>query len=448
MSYLTRILAEHVRAAPTEYCPDIADVARRCILDLLGAAIAGVAMPSAVAARTMAGPVFGSGEAPIWCAGRCAPAGALFCNVTAASALDIDDGNRAARGHPGACVIPAALLIAGQTGATGRELISAIICGYDVGARIAASQTTDGIRTRQSGRWAAFASAATAGRLLQLEPVRLSHALAISGVMAPNQLANGSSGYSRLTGNDVKEGIAWSSLLGMTAAHLAAAGFTGPEDLLDHPDYYDGSRILSGLGRHWEIADTYFKPYACCRYIHPALDAYSELADEDTISPEDIVEVEVRTFAWALKLANRNAPESMVDMQYSLPYCMAILAIDGKQALAPIGADALGRSDLSRFAQKVRLSIDTDLDRRFPTQTLSRVILRTRTLELTSKVHSPVGDKARPMNWQAIVEKFRYLTRHRLREDEQQDIVDAVAILPDGDPQAITRILQAVRHPL
>ncbi len=244
--------------------------------------------------------------------------GCPFCNVTAASALDIDDGNRAARGHPGACVIPAALLIAGQTGATGRELISAIICGYDVGARIAASQTTDGIRTRQSGRWAAFASAATAGRLLQLEPVRLSHALAISGVMAPNQLANGSSGYSRLTGNDVKEGIAWSSLLGITAAHLAAAGFTGPEDLLDHPDYYDGSRILGGLGRHWEIADTYFKPYACCRYIHPALDAYSELA-ADTIGPDDIIEVEVQTFAWALKLANKVSPESLVDMQYSLP---------------------------------------------------------------------------------------------------------------------------------
>src|SRR5690348_15803061 len=113
MSYLTRVLAEHERAPPTEYCPVIADVDRRCILDLLGAAIAGVAMPSAVAARTMDGRVSGSGVQPIWCAVRCAPAGALFYNVTAASALDIDDGNRAARGHPGACVIPAALLIAG-----------------------------------------------------------------------------------------------------------------------------------------------------------------------------------------------------------------------------------------------------------------------------------------------------------------------------------------------
>jgi 2-methylcitrate dehydratase PrpD len=402
-------------------------------------------MPSAVAARTMAAPVFGSGEAPIWCAGRCAPAGALFCNVTAASALDIDDGNRAARGHPGACVIPAALLIAGQTGATGRELISAIICGYDVGARIAASQTTDGIRTRQSGRWAAFASAATAGRLLQLEPVRLSHALAISGVMAPNQLANGSSGYSRLTGNDVKEGIAWSSLLGITAAHLAAAGFTGPEDLLDHPDYYDGSRILGGLGRHWEIADTYFKPYACCRYIHPALDAYSELA-ADTIGPDDIIEVEVQTFAWALKLANKVSPESLVDMQYSLPFCMAILAVDGVQALAPIDKAALGRTDLIRFAQKVRLSVDPDLDRFFPAQTLSRVVIRTRTLELTSDIHTPLGDKTRPMGWEAICRKFRNLTRHQLQDAEQQDIIGAVAALQGGGAAAIADLLQALRR--
>lgn len=445
MPLLTRVLAEHVVTAPTVYQAAIADMAHRCILDLIGAAIAGIDMPAAVAARAIAGAIFGRGDEPIWLAGTSAPAGALFCNVTAASALDIDDGNRAARGHPGAAVIPTALMMAGQSGAGGNELMSAIICGYDVGVRIAASQSAGGIRTRQSGRWAAFASAATAGRLLQLEPPRLAQALAISGVLAPNLLANGSSGYSQLTGNDVKEGIAWSSLIGMTAAHLAAAGFTGPEDLLDHCDYYDGERIVSALGQHWEIGDTYFKPYACCRYIHPALDAYSELA-ADTIGPDDLIEVEVQTFAWALKLANKVSPESLVDMQYSLPFCMAILAVDGGQALAPIDKAALGRKDLIHFAQKVRLAVDPDLDRCFPAQTLARVVIRTRTLELTSDIHAPLGDKTRPMSWEAICLKFRNLTRHQLQEAEQQGIIGAVAALPGGGPSAIADLLQALRR--
>ncbi|WP_246778965.1 MmgE/PrpD family protein [Rhizobium sp. BK650] len=60
--------------------------------------------------------------------------------------------------------------MAGRTDSTGNELVHAVVCGYDVGVRIAASQTADGIRTRQSGRWAAFASAATAGSLLKLDP--------------------------------------------------------------------------------------------------------------------------------------------------------------------------------------------------------------------------------------------------------------------------------------
>jgi 2-methylcitrate dehydratase PrpD len=445
MLCLTRILAEHVRDARCDDQAEIIEIARCCILDLIGAAVAGIDMPSAVAARAVARPLFGSGAASIWFSGTSAAVGALFCNVTAASALDIDDGHRAARGHPGSAVIPTALMLAGQVGATGRDLVSAIVCGYDVGVRIAASQTAAGIRTRQSGRWAGFAAAATAGRLLQLEPGHLSHALAISGVMGPNQLANGSSGYSRMTGNDVKEGIAWAAALGLTAAHLAGAGFTGPQDLLDHADYYDGGRILDGLGRRWEIADTYIKPYACCRYIHPALDAYRELA-ADAISPEDILEVEVQTFAWALKLANKMSPESLVDIQYSLPYCIAILAVDGAHALLPIGADALGRQDLTRFARRVRLSIDPDLDHVFPDQTLSRVVIRTRTLELTSDVHCPVGDTARPMGWQAITEKFRALTGHWMRPEDQQDLIDAVAALPDGLPGAITRVLETCRR--
>ncbi len=442
MSPLTQMLAEHVFAGPRDHSADLVDMVRRCILDLVGAAIAGCERASAVAACNMVGPVFGAGNARIWLGATSAPGGALLCNVMAATALDIDDGHRAARGHPGAAVIPTALLLADELGATGCDLMNAIICGYDVGVRIAAAQTAEGIRTRQSGRWAAFASAATAGRLLRLEPGRLAHALAIAGVLAPNQLANGSSGYSRMTGNDVKEGIAWASVLGLTAARLAESGFTGPVDLLDHGDYYDGGRIVGSLGPRWEIADTYFKPYGCCRYIHPALDAYREIAGDDMIGADDIVEIEVQTFAWAGRLANRTDPQTLVDVQYSLPYCMALIAVDGPQALAPLDEGVLGRRELQMLAGKVRISIDPDLDRSFPAQTLARVILRTRTLELVSAVHTPRGEKTRPMDWRTICNKFEIVTRHRLRQQEQRRIIEAVSALPCGAPAALIAALE------
>ncbi|MBW9054593.1 MmgE/PrpD family protein [Rhizobium mesosinicum] len=441
MHCLSRVLADHVCQGPTAYPAELNDVARRCILDLVGAAVAGADMPGPVAARSIATSVFGTGTDTIWLTGNSSPTGALFCNSTAATALDIDDGHRAARGHPGAAVIPAALMLTARAGATGAELLSAVICGYDVGVRISAGQIAERIRTRQSGRWASFAAAATAGRLLRLEPDRLAHALAIAGVLAPNQLANGSSGYSKMTGNDVKEGIAWSSILGLTAAHLGGAGFTGPADILDHSDYYDGARIVADLGRRWEIGDTYFKPYGCCRYIHAALDAYGEIAAADTIDADDIVEIEVQTFSWVQKLANSLEPQSLIDVQYSLPYCVAIFARDGSKALSPIDASAIGRKDLQRLARKVRMTVDPQIDRSFPAQTLARVIVSTRTLQLVSSVHTPLGERAKPMDWSAIVQKFETVTRHRLQEKHQQELIDAVAALPDGDPAAITRFL-------
>ena len=226
MAYLARTIAEHVCGSlSTNTDPALRELAMRCILDLLGAAFAGSGMPGPSAMRNIAHSQFGDGVVPIWgTATRAAPA------------LDIDDGHRAARGHPGAAVIPTVLALASQHTATARDIVSAIVLGYDVGVRIAAAQNPERIRTRQSGRWAACAAVAAGARLLKYKPEHVSQALSIAGVLAPNQEANGSSGYSKLTGNDVKEGIAWSAATGLTALSLAAHGHTGPEDFLDQHD--------------------------------------------------------------------------------------------------------------------------------------------------------------------------------------------------------------------
>jgi 2-methylcitrate dehydratase PrpD len=127
------------------------------------------------------------------------PFAALLVNSSAASALYLDDGNRSARGHPGACVVPTVLTLAAtQPQVSAEDMLAAIVAGYDVGVRVAAAQNPEGIATRQTGRWAAFAAAAAAGRLLKADPAHLAQALAIAGVLAPNQRANGSSGYSRM----------------------------------------------------------------------------------------------------------------------------------------------------------------------------------------------------------------------------------------------------------
>jgi 2-methylcitrate dehydratase PrpD len=448
--YLTGILADHICSVTQAARPaSIDEMALRCILDLLGAAIAGAAANGPAATRQSVQDIFGPGTAPIWMSGRTAsPVAALICNAAAASALDLDDGHRAARGHPGACVIPTVLTLASQTKVTGRALLSAIIAGYDIGVRIAAAQNPDGIPTRQSGRWAAFAAVAAAGSLFGASTDHVAQALAIAGVLAPNQQANGSSGYSRLTGNDVKEGIAWSAATGLTALHLAMNGHTGPADLLDHPGYYDRERILDRLGDHWEIGGTYFKLYACCRYIHAPVDALLAIMIEHALVAEEITCVTVDTFGWALRLGNKTNPENLVDIQYSLPYCLAVTAIHGPAALAPVDVRLLNRSDLSRFAERVRIKADPEFDRLFPHQTLARVTVETTRGSFRSPVAGPVGGPARPLAFGALGEKFLRVTRGVISPRQQETLINAVLRLLSDDGRLLLDELGSTRSSL
>jgi 2-methylcitrate dehydratase PrpD len=432
---ISQLLARHIAdVAQQGPPPETTDTALRLVLDVVGAGAAGAICNGPRAARRSVGAVFGAGDAPIWfCGTGSTVSGAVLCNVAACCALDVDDGHRAARGHPGAAVVATALALAQLHDHPAGRFLAAIVAGYDVGVRIAAAQNPAGIATRQSGRWAGLASVATAAAFLGHGPGVISQALSIAGVLAPNQQANGSSGYALLTGNDVKEGIAWSSVTGLMALELASNGHTGPEDFLDHPSFYDGESILSELGNRWEVNGLYLKPYACCRYIHPALDRLCDLINQHDIAVDDVCKIEVETFAWATKLGNRTNPDNLIEVQYSLPYCLAMAIVDGPKALLPPRLDCLGRPDIEAVAEKVTISVRDDIDALFPSETLAIVSVETSTTRVTSTIGAPFGDPRCPMLWPDVEEKFRMLTRGVLAAQQQQQIVDAVLALASGD---------------
>jgi 2-methylcitrate dehydratase PrpD len=204
-------------------------------------------------------------------------------------------------------------------------------------------------------------------------------------------------------------------------------------DLFDYDSHYDPKRLLSGLGQRWEISDTYFKPYACCRYIHPALDRLFELIQRYELTSQDIVSVEVHTFGWAAKLGNAVRPDTLVEIQYSLPYCLAIGLVEGGNALVPISDALLGRDDISQLAERVTIEIDPDIDRLFPGETLARVVVTTPNHRHISELGGPLGDPQRPMGWPAIEAKFITLTRNVLSRSKQRAIVDGILASASGD---------------
>ncbi|MDT8857825.1 MmgE/PrpD family protein [Paracoccaceae bacterium Fryx2] len=387
------------------------NAARNCVLDCVTAALAGAESDGARAARAAAPAAFGAGgPCSVWFSGVKAPAaGAMLANCTAASILDLDDGNRAATGHPGAAIIPACLAMAEETGCGWEELVTCIVLGYEVAVRVAAGRDFSRLDTMSTGKWCNYGVAAAVGRMRGLSRDQMIQAMAITGVHGPNQSA---AGYSKVMGNHAKEGIAWSALTGAMSVTLAQAGFTGPTDILDHPAYFDRVAILRGLGRSFAIEQTYFKPYSCCRWAHAAIDGLTDILIGEGLRREAIETVEVHTFERALKLNNDVDPATLEGAQYSVPFMLGVAAVEGRDALLPLTLGSLHNPDSVAFARKVHLMVDAEINDRFPATTGARVVLVTGTGRHMREVMHPKGDPANPMTREELVQKFTAATRH------------------------------------
>lgn len=442
--WVTEIFAEFVQAMrPEDLPPGVFEIARRCILDLLGSAAAGFNSPAARAVRALSVKNFSGGASRAWFSGhRLNPATAAIVNSASASALDLDDGHREAGGHPGSSVIPAALAVAEEVGAGQGELIAAIAAGYEVCVRISSARDFSKLDTLSTGRWCAYGAAAAGGFLRKTRPDVLAQAFAIAGVLSPGLSA---SGYSTLMGNNTKEGIPWATMTGLAALDLAEQGFTGPLDILDHPAYYDRGKIVKDLQDSFAILKVYFKPYSCCRWIHSALDALFGMMESHGLTPEHIKSVQVHTFERALRLNNYPDPENLEAAQYSIPFCLALGAVCGRGALLPVRAESLGRPGIIEFAKKISLHVDPDLDRMFPLRTPARLVLKTGWGDFETVVRDAKGDHTNLMHLSELEAKFRTLTEGIMQKERREALIECVNGL---DSEGLDCLLELIAEPL
>ena len=442
--WTTRILADYVGdLAQTRPGAAVAGAAANALIDLIGCAAGGFDSAAARATRQTVVQIYADGPAAVWFGPtRLRAEGAAMANSTAASALDLDDGHRHAGGHPGAAIVPTVLAVAPAAGACGRDLIAAIAAGYEVAVRVAAARDFKRLDTLSTGRWCAYGTVAAAGLLGRDDPATMAQAFAIAGVLSPGLSA---AGYSTVMGNQAKEGIPWAVMTGLTALELARRGFTGPLDILDHADYFDAAAITAGLGTGSALNSVYFKPYACCRWIHSALDAIINLARDHHLAVDDIHTVDVFTFERTLRLNNYADPATLEGAQYSLPFCLAVAAVGGAQALMPLVPDWLHRPDIVALARRVNLHVDPELDARFPSETGARVCLQTGGGMLEQTVRHPLGDPANPMDRTRRVAKFKKLTAGVIAPQDQAALLALVDQLADLADTA--QIVDCLRGP-
>lgn len=408
---------------------DVIWQARRCVLDLLGAAIAGSQTSMAQIGTQFAPSQFGPGKATLIGSSRqLCEVGATWVNSLCASALDMDDGHRLAMGHPGAAVIPTALAVAETSEASGRDLLTAIVAGYELAVRISTAMLPDYRAGRYStGIWGGFGSVAAAGVLLKFDKQTFQDALGVVAAHGPSPPRG-----SFLHNSMVKETIPWAGVVGCSAAFLARQGFSGPGDTLDKSNWYDTTQLVKDLGGQPAILKTYFKPYASCRWSHAAIDGVLELAGEHDVQTEEIRSIYVEGFEETSMLCDY-APVNTVAAQYSIPFSIALALTHKRIGPAQLTEANLHDRGLLDLAGKVKVSVSPELDRLFPEQTVVRVTLGTERGDYTSRVEYPKGDPSNPMSDAELEEKFHWLADEVVGEEQARRIKEAVDHLDETE---------------
>jgi 2-methylcitrate dehydratase PrpD len=401
---------------------DVIHQAERCVLDLLGVAIAGSQTNMARVSTQFARGQFRPGNATLIGAPfRLCEAGATWVNGICASALDMDDGHRRAAGHPGAAVIPTALAVAEALEASGADFLAAVVAGYEVAIRVSMAMLPEYRAGRYStGIWGGFGSAAAAGKLLKLDRQAFQDVLGVVAMHGPSP-----AGGDFMHQSMVKEAIAWAGVAGCSAAFLAQHGFAGPEDALDRSRRYDTTKLIEDLGQGYAIERTYFKPYASCRWSHPAIDGALKLIREENLHVAEIDEIHVEAFQ-PITLLCDYTPATTVAAQYSIPFSLALALSRGKIGPEELTEANLHDPELLGLAQRVKVSVDPEFDQLFPEKTVIRVTLQTDRGNFTTTVENPKGDPNNPLSDEELAEKFRWLTAEVVGEERSKQIQEAV----------------------
>ncbi|RLD60338.1 MAG: hypothetical protein DRJ05_04835 [Bacteroidetes bacterium] len=344
---------------------------KRVIADTMGTAYSGIKSDAYKIASRSFQDIYSSGKCNVWGTDLHLNAfGAVFFNALAISSTDFDEGHRSAVGHPASLVVPVALALRDDNDISYEEIIISIIIGYEVGTRFSNARIKEKITTYSSGRWGAIGSAATASFLLGLNIEQTMHALSLAAILSPTMLG-GSTDVS--TGSMAKEGVAWASLIGLQSAVSAKEGFIGPYLFVDDHDDYDKKKLLENLENSWLIDTNYFKPYACCRWLHSAIEAGLILKKDSNIEFDSIKSIEVEIFTRAINLIGATYPGNSIQAQFHLPYCLATALSNNKLLPEYFDKNHLKMEEINDLIKRISLMPSDKYDNIFPEKLPSKV---------------------------------------------------------------------------
>lgn len=335
---------------------------------------------------------------------------AAMANAAASHVAEQDDVHNGSVFHPGTVVFPVALALAQARGASGRQLLTAAVAGYEVGIRVGEFLGRSHYKVfHTTGTAGTLAAAATAGHLLGLDATRMQHAFGSAGTQAAGLWE-----FLRTAADSKQLHTAHAAAAGLMAASLADQGFTGAAEILEGPQGMaagmssdaDPSRLDDRLGERWALAETSFKYHASCRHTHPAADALLQVMQRERLQAGDIKRVVARVHQGAIDvLGPVRQPATVHQSKFSMGTVLALAARFGHAGLREFDEHYLD-APTQAFRDGVTMELDPEVDAAYPQRWIGKVTVHTRDGRvLQGRVDDPKGDPGNTLSRDEITAK-------------------------------------------
>jgi 2-methylcitrate dehydratase PrpD len=368
-------------------------------------------------------------------------ASAALLNGITSHTFDFDDTHLKTIIHPAGPVASAVLALAEKQGASGREVIDALVLGIDVACRVGNAMYPDHYDRgwHITGSTGMLGAAAGCARVLRLDAQQTAMALGI----AASQPVGFREQFGTMTKPFHPGGAARA---GLVSALLASRGFTASPRALEAPrgfmqvasDKRDWSEITSELGQRFEISFNTYKPFACGIVIHPSIDASVQLRARG-VAPDQVERIELRVHSLVLELTGKKEPKDGLQGKFSVYHGVAVGLLHGRAGEEEFADAVVNDAQVVALRNKVQASVDDSIDEAAVEMT---AVLRDGS-RVQVRVDHAIGSLQNPLTDAMLEAKFAALAAPVLGEAKVREITAACwSLAAIADVRTLTALCQ------
>ena len=443
---ITKHIGEYVTGADIEdFPPDAIEAAKGAIMDCLACMLAGSQETlSDILCRYVAAENSTPAASVVSRGFRTTAANAALVNGAMAHALDYDDITQITKTHPTAVLLPVALAVTEEFGASGKDMLLGYMSGFEVACAVGEALSEayyDDLGWHPTGPLGAVGSAAVASKIMALDSEQTAMAISLAASQASGLRQNFGTMTKPFHAGDAARA-------GVVAAKLVREGFTASQDALEGRfgfirafsggQGFDSDQVAENLGSKLYLVESgiEIKKYPCCGSAHLALDATFDLLSQGAIDPEAVDRIDVMVDFDPPRSLIHSRPMSSLEGKFSMEYCLAAALLDRRVGLQSFTDDQVLRPRAQALIPRIEMRrIPGNEGRPSWTEGYHQVEVHLKDGSvLRQQAHRARSGALRGVTMEDIREKFRDCASQSMSEATVAEVMSRLDLLEEGEP--------------